>query len=87
MHEQDERRAAAIQRLEDKREWKAHAAVYVAVNVMLVIIWAASGAGYFWPIWPIGGWGLGLALHAWNNYGERPFTEADISEEIERDAA
>ena len=27
---------------------------------MLIVIWAATGAGYFWPIWPILGWGLGL---------------------------
>jgi eukaryotic-like serine/threonine-protein kinase len=33
------------------------------VNVMLVGIWAASGAGYFWPIWPILGWGIGVGSH------------------------
>lgn len=27
----------------------------VAVAVLLVAIWAATGAGYFWPMWPIGG--------------------------------
>jgi len=31
---------------------------YLAVSVMLVAIWALTGAGYFWPIWPIMGWGL-----------------------------
>jgi len=31
---------------------------------MLVGIWAASGGGYFWPIWPILGWGIGLGCHA-----------------------
>jgi hypothetical protein len=35
-------------------------AAYLAVNLVLVAIWAATGAGYFWPIWPILGWGLGL---------------------------
>ena len=33
---------------------------FVAVNVLLVAIWAATGAGYFWPIWPILGWGFAL---------------------------
>lgn len=33
-------------------------APYVAVSMMLVAIWALTGAGYFWPIWPILGWGL-----------------------------
>ena len=33
---------------------------FVLVNLMLIVIWAATGAGYFWPIWPLLGWGLGL---------------------------
>jgi len=35
-------------------------AAFVAVNLLLIVIWAATGAGYFWPIWPLLGWGLGL---------------------------
>jgi hypothetical protein len=31
---------------------------YVAVSVMLVAIWALTGMGYFWPVWPILGWGI-----------------------------
>ncbi len=27
---------------------------------VLIVIWAATGAGYFWPIWPLLGWGIGL---------------------------
>jgi hypothetical protein len=33
---------------------------FLAVNLVLIAIWAATGAGYFWPIWPLLGWGLGL---------------------------
>jgi class 3 adenylate cyclase len=43
---------------------RIHATVYLLVNVLLVAIWAASGGGYFWPIWPILGWGIGLGCHA-----------------------
>ena len=35
-------------------------AAFLAVNLVLLVIWAATGAGYFWPIWPLLGWGLGL---------------------------
>jgi len=31
---------------------------YVGVSVMLVAIWALTGMGYFWPVWPILGWGI-----------------------------
>jgi len=51
---------------------------------MLVGIWAASGRGYFWPIWALLGWGVGLAINAWAVYFERPITEDDIRNEIER---
>jgi signal transduction histidine kinase len=40
-----------------------HAAVFAVVNGLLVAIWAVTGAGYFWPIWPLMGWGAVLALH------------------------
>ena len=42
---------------------RIHATVFVLVNLLLIGIWAASGGGYFWPIWPILGWGIGLGLH------------------------
>jgi Domain of unknown function (DUF1707)/2TM domain len=31
---------------------------YVGVSIMLVAIWALTGMGYFWPVWPIVGWGI-----------------------------
>ena len=31
---------------------------------LLVVIWALTGAGYFWPIWPMLGWGIGVLSHA-----------------------
>jgi class 3 adenylate cyclase len=43
---------------------RTHLAIYVVVNVALVGIWAASGGGYFWPIWSILGWGIGVGCHA-----------------------
>ena len=33
---------------------------YLAVIAALWLIWALTGAGYPWPIWPMLGWGLGL---------------------------
>ncbi len=80
----DERRAAAIGRIKRRRDLKQHAVVYATVNALLIVIWAASGAGYFWPIWPMIGWGLALALQAWSIYGQQPITEDEILEETRR---
>ncbi len=80
-------RQRAIKRLEAKREFYGHAVVYVAVNTLLVVIWAVtSRPGYFWPIWPMLGWGIGLAFHAWSTFGQRPISEAEIRREMEREA-
>lgn len=77
-------REAAIKRLEEKRDFRTHVVTYVVVNGFLVGIWAVTGAGYFWPVWPILGWGIGLVLHAWKIYGQRPITESDIEAEMHR---
>src|SRR5919107_1933492 len=44
-----------------QRSWRqTELTAFVAVNLLLIVIWAATGAGYFWPIWPLLGWGIGL---------------------------
>ena len=48
------------------------------------LVWAVTGAGYFWPIWVIGGWGVGLALHAWDTLLRKPVAEADVDAELTR---
>jgi hypothetical protein len=84
--DEQHRREAAIQRLKTKREFWTHAFVYVAVNGLLIVVWAmSSGGGYFWPVWPIAGWGIGLAVHAWETF-RRPISEDDIRREMGKDA-
>ena len=33
---------------------------YVPITVVLIVIWAASGMGYFWPIWPMIGFAMAI---------------------------
>jgi class 3 adenylate cyclase len=46
-----------------RQSFKTHLTFYVLVNVLLIGIWAAGGGGYFWPVWVILGWGIGVAAH------------------------
>ena len=39
----------------------AHALAYVMVNLLLVAVWFVTGAGFFWPVFPLFGWGIGMA--------------------------
>jgi uncharacterized membrane protein len=43
--------------------FRIHATVFVAVQLMLVVVWAVTGAGYPWFLFPLLGWGVGLAAH------------------------
>jgi hypothetical protein len=47
-------------RREPRPRDRSHERAYVATMVLLVAIWALTGAGYFWPIWPMLGWGIGV---------------------------
>lgn len=77
-------RALARKELEARRKFRADLFAYVVVNLFFVGAWAVTGAGYFWPIWIIGGWGVGLALHAWDTFLRKPVTEADVDAELTR---
>jgi uncharacterized ion transporter superfamily protein YfcC len=77
-------REQAVQRLKKKRDFHTHLLMYVAVNAFLVVIWAVTSAGFFWPIFPILGWGIGLVANAWDVYGRKPISEEEIRRESDR---
>ena len=82
----EELREQAIKAIKRKRDFKAHVVAYVIVNAFLVLIWYVTGAGYFWPGWVMGGWGIGLAFNAWDAYGRHSDapSEAEIQREIDK---
>jgi len=77
-------RDQAVARLRKKRDFKTHLVIYVAVNAMLIVIWAVTSDGFFWPIFPLLGWGIGVVANAWDVYGRKPFGEDEIRRESER---
>lgn len=40
--------------------------------------------GFFWSVFPIVGWGIGVVLNAWDVYRNDEFDEEQIRREIER---
>ncbi|MCW1820221.1 hypothetical protein A5731_14875 [Mycolicibacterium conceptionense] len=63
----DPRRRAAQQRAV-RLSVRIHLAAYLAGSALMLGIWLAVGFGgggwYFWPVWPIMGWGIDVASHA-----------------------
>ena len=78
-------RQAAIIRLRTKRDLQAHLLAYVLVNLFLNGIWFLTDAGgFYWPMFPLLGWGIGVAFHIRDVYAPQNPTEQDIREEMDR---
>ena len=59
---------------------RPHVTTYVAVITGLVALWALTGFGYFWPAWPMLGWGIGVACHVRGaRYGSTCSTSARLT--------
>jgi fatty acid desaturase len=73
----------AKKKVEEKRSFRTHFIVYLAVNILLIIIWATTGAGFPWFVFPLGGWGIGVLFHFLNVY---VFSREADTREIEKEA-
>ncbi len=71
-------RAAAILRLRRRRGLITHAAVFGVFQLAMIVIWAATGFGSFWPGWTIFAWGVVLALHASLAILRQPITDSAV---------
>lgn len=77
-------RERAVRHLRKRREFVGHVFAYVLVNTLLVIIWATTNSGtFFWPMFPILGWGIGLFFHGWDVFFAEP-SEDDIRKQMQR---
>ena len=53
----------AKKRVEAKMGFYMHLAVYIGVNILLIIINLITSPHYLWFIWPLFGWGIGVFFH------------------------
>jgi hypothetical protein len=61
----DPLRDRAVKQLKKRRDFMSHLLVYVLVNSFIVLIWAITNSGgFFWPIFPMVGWGIGVVMNA-----------------------
>lgn len=76
--------------------FRIHAMIYVLVNLFLAAVWYVTnpahpwpptlqgGEAYYWPIWPLLGWGLGLLIHGFVTYGGGKDWERREAEKLRR---
>ncbi len=50
------------------REFYSHLTTYCIINGFLLMVNLITTRGYLWVIWPMMGWGIGLAFHYVNTF-------------------
>lgn len=53
----------ASRKVKVKRGFYGSLATYAVVNAVLIVVWALSGQGYMWFLWPLGIWGVFVLGH------------------------
>jgi len=77
----------ARKRVEEKKGFYTHLTVYIGVNILLIIIWAVTGAGFPWFVFPLGGWGIGILFHFLGVFvfsRQTGWEKREIEKEVER---
>ena len=76
-------RDLARKRIQKRRNLQGGFVAYLVFNAFFVGVWAFTGAGYLWPVWVLGGWGVAMTLGMWDHF-RGPITEDDVDEELRR---
>jgi hypothetical protein len=80
----DDARHQAIQRLHQRRGFMNYVLGAVVVSLLMVLIWFLSGRGYFWPMWVMAGFVIGLIFYGVNLAMNKPLTEDQIQREMQK---
>lgn len=74
---------AALQ-IQRWRDFGSQVFAYVIGNSVFVIIWAAQGKGFFWPIYPLLVWGLGLSAQHFSVVIRGQITDEDVQHSLNK---
>ncbi|GAA2957527.1 2TM domain-containing protein [Microbacterium schleiferi] len=82
----DDLRQRAVASLRAKQGFWYSLATWVVLSAFFVLIWALTGMGGFWPVWPIAGIAIGVAFAGIRAYGPSRggLTESKIQDEMRR---
>ena len=53
----------ARKRVERKKGFYVHFAIYLCANTLLVIVWAITESDFPWFVFPLVGWSIAIILH------------------------
>ena len=55
--------------VEEIKGFYIHLGIYVLINLFLIVLNLITSPSYFWAIWPMLGWGVGVGAHAVATFG------------------
>lgn len=82
-----ELRELAHKRLKARTDFYQFLLVWLAVSVLVTVIWALTNfGGYFWPGWVIGGMGIAAVFQAIGVFGpvRGVYSEDKVTQEMNR---
>ncbi|HEX7716062.1 MAG TPA: 2TM domain-containing protein [Marmoricola sp.] len=78
-------RGRAITVLKKRRDFRTHLLVYLLFNAGFVAVWAlVNPDAFFWPVFPLVFWGIGVVMNGWDAYFGSEFSENDIQRQMHR---
>ncbi|HEY5539709.1 MAG TPA: 2TM domain-containing protein [Thermoplasmata archaeon] len=86
MMPEDDLQRKARKRAEDKLGFFIHFTAYAMVNLMFFVTWWFTGglAVFPWFLFPLLGWGIGIAFHAFSVFGGEALVEKMAAKELRR---
>jgi hypothetical protein len=82
---EDTLRSRAITVLKKRRDFRTHLLVYLLVNSAFVGVWAITTPHpFFWPVFPLLFWGIGVVMNGWDAYVAADFSEDKIQRQMHR---
>jgi uncharacterized membrane protein len=62
-------RESALERAQARRDALSLTLTGPLVTAILLAVWAVTGAGYFWPVWPMLGMSIAVVVALWRAFG------------------
>ena len=73
----------ARKNLQARRHWQNRLMSMVVVIALLIVVWAVTGTGYFWPGWVLGAFAVVLVLR-YVRTQRGPISQKEVEEETHR---
>ena len=74
---------AALQ-IQRWRDFGSQVLAYGIGSLVFIVIWAAEGRGFFWPMYPLLVWGLGLSVQHFNVVIRGQITDEEVRRKLNK---